>query len=385
MIPNPGFSTNPHLFPTKPRIKILLSFQNKSTPFDKKRTNTICNKVVISSASLSPLSTTEFCLETPLKTQSGAELIMELSLSHVKTHLSLHLSDRSNPRFSLLSSSDYMPCNRNAHFYKSLRINSPTISSNPIKTQHRNHKVLCCQNQEASLLNCRSIDELYDSLAERLLSASTKIQDSNSKYIVGLAGPPGAGKSTLAGEVVKRVNSLWTKMPLKDRALNAEIATVLPMDGFHLYRSQLDATEDPKEAHARRGAPWTFNPDLLFGCLQTLRKEGSAYAPSFDHGVGDPIENDIFVSSQHKIVIVEGNYLLLEEETWNKIASLFDEKWFIDIDIETSMERVLKRHISTGKEPNVAAWRIAYNDRPNAELIMESKRRADLVIHSISF
>ncbi|XBH67595.1 hypothetical protein VPH35_095953 [Triticum aestivum] len=207
------------------------------------------------------------------------------------------------------------------------------------------------------------------------------------KYIVGLAGPPGAGKSTVASEVVRRVNMRWSQKHAKDSSPNSneDIATMLPMDGFHLYRSQLDAMEDPKEAHARRGAPWTFNPSLFLKCLQTLKEEGSVYAPSFDHGVGDPVENDIFVKPQHKIVIVEGNYLLLEEDVWRDIRDMFDEKWFIDIDIDVSMQRVLQRHIGTGKEPDVAAWRISYNDRPNAELIMESKKAADLVIRSVDY
>ncbi|OMO78400.1 hypothetical protein CCACVL1_14422 [Corchorus capsularis] len=164
-----------------------------------------------------------------------------------------------------------------------------------------------------------------------------------------------------------------------------DVAVVVPMDGFHLYRSQLDAMENPEEAHARRGAPWTFDPMLLLNCLKKLRNQGSVYVPSFDHGVGDPIEDDIFVSLQHKVVIVEGNYLLLDEGVWKDISNIFDEKWFIDVDLDTAMQRVLKRHISTGKPPDVAQWRIDYNDRPNAELIMKSKKNADLVIRSINF
>ncbi|GJM95240.1 hypothetical protein PR202_ga11952 [Eleusine coracana subsp. coracana] len=177
------------------------------------------------------------------------------------------------------------------------------------------------------------------------------------KYIVGVAGPPGAGKSTVASEIVRRVNMLWSQKHAKRTALFPieEIAAMLPMDGFHLYRSQLDAME------------------------------GLVCAPSFDHGVGDPVENDISVKLQHKIVIVEGNYLLLDEDVWREIRELFDEKWFIDVDIDVSMQRVLKRHIATGKEPDVAAWRISYNDRPNAELIMQSRKNADLVIRSVDF
>ncbi|KAL6623477.1 hypothetical protein ACP70R_033356 [Stipagrostis hirtigluma subsp. patula] len=247
--------------------------------------------------------------------------------------------------------------------------------------------VPCYQRQQAPQIEAKSMEEVYDALAEHLLSVLKNNEHLDSKYIVGLAGPPGAGKSTVASEVVQRVNLLCSQSHAKGSALlpTEEVAAVLPMDGFHLYRSQLDAMEDPKEAHARRG-------------------EGSVYAPSFDHGVGDPVENDIFVKPQsmgifppaasgskqtsslsHKIVIVEGNYILLDEDVWREIRALFDEKWFIDIDIDVSMKRVLKRHIATGKEPDVAAWRISYNDRPNAELIMESRKAADLVIRSVDF
>ncbi|KAL5988903.1 hypothetical protein ACLOJK_027005 [Asimina triloba] len=90
-----------------------------------------------------------------------------------------------------------------------------------------------------------SVNELYDALAERLLPIAARIKDPYSKYIVGLAGPPGAGKSTLSSEVVKRVNKLW---PQKTSAIDNQVETpnvaiVLPMDGFHLYHSQLDAME----------------------------------------------------------------------------------------------------------------------------------------------
>ncbi|XP_057519705.1 putative uridine kinase C227.14 [Amaranthus tricolor] len=246
-------------------------------------------------------------------------------------------------------------------------------------------KVSCNRKDEAAILEVRSMDEIYESLAHRLLPTAAVTSNPNLKYIVGLAGPPGAGKSTVASEVVKRINKKWPqKAPSMDELVGSpDVAIVLPMDGFHLYRNQLDAMEDPEEAHARRGAPWTFDPERLLNCLQTLRTRGSVCAPSFDHGVGDPIEDDIFVSVQHKIVIVEGNYLLLDEGVWSDISNMFDEKWFIDVDLDTSMQRVLKRHISTRKPPDVAKWRIEYNDRPNAEMIMNSKKNADLIIKSI--
>ncbi|KAH0469313.1 hypothetical protein IEQ34_002545 [Dendrobium chrysotoxum] len=163
--------------------------------------------------------------------------------------------------------------------------------------RHCCQKVVSYSKQDIPILEARSIEEIYDDLVERVLSITTTVNHFNKKYIIGLAGPPGAGKSTLASEVVQRLNIIsCNKDAVTDSAVqNDSIAAVLPMDGFHLYRSQLDAMEDPEEAHARRGAPWTFNPDLLLKCLYSLRSKGSVYAPSFDHGVGDPVENDIFI------------------------------------------------------------------------------------------
>ncbi|WVZ06429.1 hypothetical protein V8G54_019775 [Vigna mungo] len=219
-------------------------------------------------------------------------------------------------------------------------------------------KVLSAEKDQIHVVEGSCVDELYDALVARLLPLVLLSSNPNHKLLVGLAGPPGAGKSTLAHEVARRINKIWLEKAssFDSKVQPLDIAIVFPMDGFHLYRSELDAMENPEEAHARRGAPWTFNPLRLLTCLKNLRIDGSVYVPSFDHGVGDPVEDDIFVNLQ-----------------------------FIDIDIDKAMQRVLKRHISTGKPPDIAKQRIENNDRLNAELIMKSKKNADIVIKSVDF
>ncbi|KAG5043550.1 hypothetical protein JHK87_007465 [Glycine soja] len=253
--------------------------------------------------------------------------------------------------------------------------------------KHVLRQVLSAEKEQVHVVEGSRVDELYDTLVTRLLPSVSVSSNPNHKLLVGLAGPPGAGKSTLAHEVARRINKLW---PEKASSFDSQVeppdvAIVAPMDGFHLYRFELDAMENLEEAHARRGAPWTFNPLRLLTCLKNLRIHGSVYVPSFDHGVGDPVEDDIFVNLQHKVVIVEGNYLLLEDGVWKEISSLFDEKWQTIVFFLISMQRVLKRHISTGKPPDIAKQRMENNDSLNAELIMKSKKNADIIIKYILY
>eukprot|EP00752_Nemacystus_decipiens_P008448 g7551.t1 len=191
---------------------------------------------------------------------------------------------------------------------------------------------------------------------------------------VAVAGAPGSGKSTLAAEVCKRLQS-------------PEMSAVcLPMDGYHLYRRELDLLPDPEEAYRKRGAHWTFDGRRFLREVANARRTGSGTFPGFDHARGDPVENQWAVEPSHAVVIVEGNYLLLKGvEPWDGASALFDETWAIRCPPEVCGERVRERHVQTGLGMEEARVRVEGNDLPNAILVSERCpwQEIDLVIDSV--
>lgn len=224
------------------------------------------------------------------------------------------------------------------------------------------------------------MEDAYDALAHRALSFSReRASKERSRFLVGVAGVPGGGKSTLAREVCHRIND----------AAGSEVAVNVPMDGFHYYRRELDQMPDPVQAYARRGAHWTFDADAYVRCLKKIKIGAGEEqtAPSFDHGVGDPAPDAIRITPKHKIIISEGNYLLLDEHPWDLLVSegILDDTWYVDCNLDTAMQRVFERQTGNGVAPEVSKGRIAGNDRPNGELIELTKNRAALLVPSIPF
>lgn len=206
----------------------------------------------------------------------------------------------------------------------------------------------------------------YEDLAAELRQKAAQLSGS-SQFWIGLAGGPGSGKSTLAQALKARLGKLLT---------------IIPLDGYHYYRRELDAMEDPQEAHTRRGAPFTFNSSRFVHDLIKARGSGEGVFPSFDHAAGDPVEEAIRLHKGRQIVLVEGNYVLLDTEPWCQLRdSVFDETWFLDVPVPECNRRVCRRHVKTGLSKEQAKLRVATNDSINAELITKiSRANADRLI-----
>lgn len=196
----------------------------------------------------------------------------------------------------------------------------------------------------------------YDQLAFQLREKSLTLP-AGTQYWIALAGAPGSGKSTVAEALKSRLG---------------ELLTIIPMDGFHYYRSELDKMDNPAEAYARRGAPFTFNAPKFVNAVIKARREGEGLFPGFDHGRGDPVENKILLNKQAKIVLVEGNYLLLDEKPWSQLRhNVFDETWFLYVPLPECNRRVCARHMQTGLTKQQAQQRVENNDSLNAKLVTE--------------
>ena len=203
---------------------------------------------------------------------------------------------------------------------------------------------------------------------------STLINSNSSRVVIGLAGVPGSGKTTITQKWETRINSL----------VGAGIAKSLSMDGFHLTKAQLRRMPDPERAFARRGAHWTFYAVRFNQKVRELKAVGekdSVLWPAFEHEIGDPIEDAIEVPPSCRIVLVEGLYILYREGEWQALDGAFDETCYLDTPMETSITRLITRHRQAWDfTEDQARHRVESSDYKNALLVESTRTRADWLI-----
>jgi pantothenate kinase len=185
------------------------------------------------------------------------------------------------------------------------------------------------------------------------------------RLLVAIAGVPASGKSTLAELVVAKANALLAA----DNALHSTSAILVGLDGWHFTRAQLDVMPDPKLAHDRRGAHWTFDGPSYVEFAKLLRQPATAVitAPSFDHALKDPTPHAVSIYPFHRVVVIEGLYAMLKYDTWVQGAQLMDERWWVEVGLVEAKRRLVRRHVLTGvaKDAEEAIWRAEQNDEPS--------------------
>lgn len=200
-----------------------------------------------------------------------------------------------------------------------------------------------------------------------LLARARSLTRDGRRAVLGVAGGPGAGKTTLAEHLV--------------RALNGDgppWAAHVPMDGFHLADAELDRLG----RRDRKGAPDTFDAAGYAALLRRLREDTGevVYAPGFERVLEQPIAGSIPVPPAARLVVTEGNYLLLEEGSWARVRRCLDEVWFCEVAEDERIRRLVARHEEFGKEPERAMAWVLGTDQRNADLVAATRERADLVV-----
>ncbi|KAI1178689.1 P-loop containing nucleoside triphosphate hydrolase protein [Nemania sp. FL0916] len=206
------------------------------------------------------------------------------------------------------------------------------------------------------------------------------------RFMIAIGGIPGSGKTTLSQTVTQALNARHAS---QQPGAEEPIAAFVPMDGYHLTRAQLSAMPDATTAHARRGAEFTFDGAAFLTLVQSLRAPLTAsstaiFAPSFDHAVKDPKADDIAIHPGHRIVVFEGNYVVLDKHPWREAADLMDERWFVDVGFDVARRRLVKRHVLAGiaRDEEEAGRRADENDLVNGKQIVRDRIGVDEVVVS---
>jgi len=210
------------------------------------------------------------------------------------------------------------------------------------------------------------VTPLLDALVQRVEALAAA--RAHERVLIGIAGAPGAGKSTLAQALVDRLagGCPWP---------GSRVAHV-PMDGFHLADVELERLG----LRDRKGAPDTFDPRGYAALLARIRAGEDVWAPAFERTLEQPVAQSLPVVTATRVVISEGNYLLLPDAPWPEVRAQFDEVWFCRVPEQLRLSRLVARHVQFGKSPEHARDWVIRSDERNAALVAATEQHADLLV-----
>jgi pantothenate kinase len=206
----------------------------------------------------------------------------------------------------------------------------------------------------------QNITEQVNLVAEQIHA----LRETRDRILVGIAGAPASGKSTLAAEVARRLNG--QRVP----------AMIVPMDGFHLDNAVLDA----RGLRPRKGAPETFDADGFVHLIRRLTQPVEVIAPTFDRTRDLSVAGAIVVPAACPVVIVEGNYLMFDEAPWRDLADLWHLSVRVEVGLPELRARLIQRWLTLNHSRTAATRRAEGNDIPNAERVIARALPCDITL-----